>query len=85
MVDWQLVVLSGSIGVGVASIFKGIGWLFMRGERRRRDAAHIANIIYEDTKKGTEAEVDKEVGKLVTRYGRIFRKVKKQWKVKNKC
>jgi len=85
MEAWVIAIIGMGVGIGLSKGLDAIGWFFKRGEQERRDAAHIAKIIYEDTKKETEAEVDKEIGKLVTRYGRIFRKAKKEWKVKSEC
>ncbi len=33
MVDWQLAILSASIGVIVAGSFRAIGWFFKKGEQ----------------------------------------------------
>ena len=77
--------VSASIGAIVAGLFSTIGWFFKKGEQERRDAADVAKIIYEETKEETEEEAEKKIGKLVTRYGTIFRKLKKEWKLKKEC
>lgn len=82
MVSWDLAVFSVIIGTVLGGLFSAIGWFFKKDEQERRDAAHIANIIYEDTKTKTKTEGKKRREELVRTYGEIFRNVKKEWKIK---
>ena len=82
MVSWDLAVFSVIIGTVLGGLFGAIGWFFKKGEQERRDAAHITNIIYEDTKTKTETEREGIRKDLVRMYGEIFRDVKKEWKKK---
>jgi len=86
MEAWVIATIGVVVGIGVSKGLDAIGWAVRNVVQRRRDAANVAKKIYDSQTRigGEEAKEKEEIeGANVERYGRIYRKLKREFKKKD--